>query len=297
MIMESVLAIRTLYFSGCAILFTISACMVNYLFSRKIFPGFKAWTVGSGLSAVAFLLIGLRNMLPDFISIIVSNTLGITAMFFFYIGFKTFAEEKLNLHLHLSFIVIYSVVLFPIFTYISPNLRVRIVIASIATAGYFLMCGLVHYRQGQRGFINLNIMLVSTLFLLVTLRIFRAVYYSISSNDITDLMSSGNLSGLFVLILTTLSSSLLICLMQLNSQKLEAENTKLIDSLQSALNEIKTLKGIVPICSHCKKIRDDKGYWIQIESYIQKHSEAEFSHGICQECEKKYFPDMDIYEE
>ena len=63
-----------------------------------------------------------------------------------------------------------------------------------------------------------------------------------------------------------------------------------------ALSKIKTLSGLLPICSHCKKIRDDKGYWNQIESYIHKHSDAEFSHSICPECAKKYYPDMDLYE-
>lgn len=158
--------------------------------------------------------------------------------------------------------------------------------ASIGTAGYFLMCGLVHYKQGQRGLVRLNIMLLSTLFLLVVLRTLRAVYYSVSSNEMNDLMSSGNLSGILILILIILSTSFLISLMQLNSQKLEAENSKLIDKLQSALKEIKTLKGIVPICSYCKKIRDDKGSWTQIESYIDEHSEADISHGICPECAK-----------
>lgn len=66
---------------------------------------------------------------------------------------------------------------------------------------------------------------------------------------------------------------------------------------KKAEEEIKILKGIVPICSHCKKIRDDKGYWTQIESYISKHSQAEFSHGICQECLEKYYPGMDLEEE
>lgn len=65
--------------------------------------------------------------------------------------------------------------------------------------------------------------------------------------------------------------------------------------LENALENIKTLKGIVPICSHCKKIRDDKGYWNQLEAYMAKHSDAEFSHGICPECAKKYYPDMDLY--
>jgi len=70
-----------------------------------------------------------------------------------------------------------------------------------------------------------------------------------------------------------------------------------ITSLKRALEKVKTLTGLLPICSHCKKIRDDKGYWTQIESYIHAHSEAEFSHGICDDCIKKYYPNNDISEE
>lgn len=66
--------------------------------------------------------------------------------------------------------------------------------------------------------------------------------------------------------------------------RIEKEREKLIDELQNALAEIKTLKGIVPICSNCKKIRDDEGYWNILESYIQQHSDASFSHSICPEC-------------
>lgn len=61
--------------------------------------------------------------------------------------------------------------------------------------------------------------------------------------------------------------------------------------LQKAVETIKTLQGILPICSSCKKIRDDKGYWNQLEAYISQHSEAEFSHGICPECAKKLYPE------
>ncbi len=57
--------------------------------------------------------------------------------------------------------------------------------------------------------------------------------------------------------------------------------------LQHALDNIKTLKGLVPICSYCKSIRDDKGFWQQLEAYVSQHSEAEFSHGICPSCLKK----------
>jgi preprotein translocase subunit YajC len=69
----------------------------------------------------------------------------------------------------------------------------------------------------------------------------------------------------------------------------ELQNQK--NKLQKALDEIKTLRGIIPICSHCKQIRDDEGSWQRIEEYIHSHSEAQFSHGICPGCMKKHYPE------
>ena len=77
----------------------------------------------------------------------------------------------------------------------------------------------------------------------------------------------------------------------------EEQRDRLISDLQKTLSEVKTLRGFLPICSNCKKIRDDKGYWNQIESYIRDRSDAEFSHGICPECANKLYPDMDLYGE
>ncbi len=65
-----------------------------------------------------------------------------------------------------------------------------------------------------------------------------------------------------------------------------------VDELRQALDQIKTLQGILPICSSCKKIRDDRGYWNQVEVYISDHTDAEFTHGICPECVKKLYPWM-----
>ena len=64
--------------------------------------------------------------------------------------------------------------------------------------------------------------------------------------------------------------------------------------LEQALDEIKQLSGLLPVCSSCKKIRDEKGLWNQMEEYIRDHSEAEFSHSICPECAKKLYPDLEI---
>ncbi len=71
-----------------------------------------------------------------------------------------------------------------------------------------------------------------------------------------------------------------------------AELSELNKNLQLALEQIKTLKGIIPICAHCKKVRFDKGYWEQVEKFIERNSEADISHGICPDCLRKYYPDM-----
>jgi len=74
-------------------------------------------------------------------------------------------------------------------------------------------------------------------------------------------------------------------------KRAEEERERLIRELQDALENIKTLRGLLPICSSCKKIRDDHGYWNQLETYIGAHSGAEFTHGLCPECAQKLYPD------
>ena len=75
--------------------------------------------------------------------------------------------------------------------------------------------------------------------------------------------------------------------------KQHEERTDLIRDRKAALTNAKQLSGLLPICANCKKIRDDKGYWSQIESYISKHSAADFSHGICPECFEDQCPDLE----
>ncbi|TKB25900.1 response regulator [Desulfopila sp. IMCC35006] len=75
-------------------------------------------------------------------------------------------------------------------------------------------------------------------------------------------------------------------------KKMMVEREKLRQELEDALERVKLLSGFLPICCSCKKIRDDKGYWQQIELYIMNHSDVEFSHGICEECSKELYPEL-----
>ncbi len=73
--------------------------------------------------------------------------------------------------------------------------------------------------------------------------------------------------------------------------EMQARLNRKIGELREALDHIRTLQGILPICSFCKKIRDDQGYWRQVEVYVRDHSNADFSHGICPDCMKRHYPD------
>lgn len=75
-------------------------------------------------------------------------------------------------------------------------------------------------------------------------------------------------------------------------KKAEEERDKVIEDLQKALSEVKTLRGLIPICANCKNIRDDKGFWREIELYIREHSDARFTHGICPDCREELYPDV-----
>lgn len=72
-------------------------------------------------------------------------------------------------------------------------------------------------------------------------------------------------------------------------RRAEGEKDQLIAELEAALGEVKTLRGIIPICAYCKRVRRDDESWQQIESYVRQHTEAEFSHGICPECLERVF--------
>ena len=73
-----------------------------------------------------------------------------------------------------------------------------------------------------------------------------------------------------------------------------AAQKQLIVKLEDALSKVKTLTGLLPICSGCNKIRDDHGYWSQVEGYIQEHTDAQFTHGLCPDCIRKYFPESEV---
>ncbi|MDA8078257.1 MAG: hypothetical protein M0Z79_04895 [Nitrospiraceae bacterium] len=113
--------------------------------------------------------------------------------------------------------------------------------------------------------------------------------------SVTDYASGKVFSSLFVEIWNGLVHLAFFVVIIILVSKLKAdleERSRLIGELQDAMAEVKTLSGLLPICAWCKNIRDDDGYWNKVESYIAKHTEAEFTHGICPECARKVYPEL-----
>jgi hypothetical protein len=113
------------------------------------------------------------------------------------------------------------------------------------------------------------------------------------------LFDTGMFNAFYFLTITAFEIGWALSFLMMNSQRLESELRHAqrslgtsVAELKKALSEIKTLSGMLPICASCKRIRDDKGYWNQLEEYLQKHTGADFSHGICPECSKRLYPEL-----
>src|SRR4030042_912485 len=187
---------------------------------------------------------------------------------------------KLNLPITLLGILFLAIIFF---TYVYPSVKARIVIFSGLFAYLSLYNAVFCYQKipmllQQKNWFLFWVFLIPGLWWA-----FRALYTLLIETVILDLMQASIVQGLTFLIGIGSAITLYMGLAILNSQRLKRE-------LQKALEEEKTLRGIIPICTSCKKIRDDRGYWNQLESYVRAHSEAEFTHSLCPECQAKLYP-------
>jgi len=134
------------------------------------------------------------------------------------------------------------------------------------------------------------------------------IYNETAKKSVTTLIYLHSGLLLFALIVLLLFRKVRLRYITVLSQKNRALNEEMVSRIQAekekenkiielkkALEQISTLSGLVPICANCKKIRDDKGFWNQLESYIEKHSEAQFSHGICPECAEDLYGNEEWY--
>ncbi|MCM2286643.1 MAG: response regulator [Desulfobacula sp.] len=214
--------LRSLILCLVVVTVTLTLCMLYFLSERKTYPGFLHWTLSFFLFSAGIVLIGLREVLSDFVSIVLSNVLISGAGIVFYSGFAAFVQKKINLYVHLSALIIYTFCV-SFFTYIIPSLLVRIILVSLLMILYFLLVLKILSKEIRPRLGKASPLLTVTLTALALFLGLRAVY-----NLVIRFMDTGYPQALIIEPLTVLAFmilliSLVIGLIQLNYQKLEKD--------------------------------------------------------------------------
>ena len=257
-------------------------CMIYVSQTRKTYPGFHYWTASAVLYFMGNSLLGLRGILPDFFSIVLANALVTATFWIIPYGLALFVQRRHPVWPYLLPVLVVAAWV-SYFTYVSPDIRLRIMFLSVMFTVATLY-SIVLFKRYVPPFLNGSSLLLTVTFSGGALwSTGRLLYTYFFEWDLTSFLSSSLMQSASIVIYCGLFTFVCFGLCVLNFQRLEHD-------LLEAKDEVKVLKGILPICSSCKKIRDDQGYWSQVESYIREHSDATFSHSICPDCLKKLYP-------
>lgn len=281
---KRMLDIRTLSLATSVISLAIMIVMLHIHSTHRIYKGFFYWVVASVFMFVGLTLMSLRGLVPDLLSIIVANGLMIAQYAFVTRGLFSFFDRKSRDWVYPLLFLIY-VPSISYYTYMSPDLSMRIVIISVLAVFLCLLSIVLIHRYSQRIRITVNFLLVMTFSVFIVYGCIRIVYTVYLEEQITDFMMASSMQGVMFLVLIYTNIMMFIGLIMLNQQAMER------DYLESE-KEVRTLRGVIPICMHCKEIRTDDGYWEHLEKYLSDHADVSFTHSICDSCREKYYPEV-----
>jgi hypothetical protein len=264
------------------------ACVMLYMsVSRVTYPGFHRWTLAFVAGGIGMVLISLRHLAPDWLSIVIANS----CVFLFAVllpdGLEAFLESPRRWWLTGGSALV-AVALLSYFTLWQPDLTARIVIVSAEIGLMMAYSAVLLLQKGRQRLGSGNVLLNLIFSFLAMWLLFRAVLTPLLENQSADFMRSSTLQSLSFIVYALGCLATMGGLITLNAQRMENE-------LASADRKIETLTQLVPICSSCKKIRDSHGNWQAVEHYIQDRTDDDLSHSICPECAAKLYPDLDIY--
>jgi hypothetical protein len=291
-----ILDTSTLLMVNALIAVFLACAMAFFKATQKTYPGFDTWTVAILIVPICYVLFILRGLIPDLGSKVLSNTGFTFTATLLLAGTRMFLNRP-RLHRSAYLLPGAAFLVVTTFTYIqdSPiwrNAAITVVISlmSWATAWEFQAHG---PSEGRKLYRTMAVILAfyGVVLLARAIILFRTPDY--------NLLAPSPVQTVYFLVVSVFQLIWGLGFVMLNSQRLTQELLETqrslsgtVTSLEKALTEVKTLRGLLPICAACKKIRDDQGYWQQIEGYIQERSEAQFSHSLCPECLEKLYPSI-----
>lgn len=284
-------------------LITTTTCLALLFFSlsRKENRLFLWAALSSGSLAGAQFLLLLRGKIPDFFSILIANVLAVLCLIAFFEIIRRFTRTRTWERFVGPSILVIQSLLFYWYTYYHPDFSIRVVIASFSYSimtVFILKLLLLNFPKGQ----HFSYIFAAGPFFLVFLISIIRIFLFFSGMQFPENSYESPAYALSATVYGVVSVWMTLSVVFITSNTLQTQMNEIIielrlknNELQVANNEINRLQGIIPICANCKKIRDGEGYWNQVESYIEKRSDALFSHGICEECAKELYGDTKWY--
>lgn len=295
---------RTLLFVVAAVSFLTSASLGIAVAITPQKRDLSLWAVGFVLISASSVLIWARDAAPDFVSIPFANTLGVAGCLIFLRGLNHFLALSTSVWPSVA-VVAGTFVHLMYFTYVEPSLTQRIVWISLVLGATGVLASWRLTTRVSPGMRRIQVFIAALMAIhaaLMAVRIVATLTTTVGS-DLFEANLITTVSALdFALFFPCVGMGLLSMVYKRLSLELmtevglrrqsETDLTATMRDLEKTLREMKTLKGIIPICSSCKKIRDDRGTWEQLELYLRTHSDAEFSHGLCPDCTKRLYPEL-----
>lgn len=268
---------------ACDVTHLAIAIALTYVWlGRKTYAGFGTWTLSTWSAFAGILLLAGRGLIPDLYSVLIANLLLLGTSSLLLSGLLAFCGERPNHQVHAGLLLYGLLIAF--LTFVRPSLQARLVVFSLGIGFLTLLAAYIAWKRLPAVLHDANPLVISTLSFVGSVYLARGILSWIVPPPTENFLDPSPIQGMSLLVYllghTVLSAGLLV----LNAQRVERD-------LQVAMDECKVLQGILPICAHCKKIRDDRGAWNQLEAYIHQHTDAEFSHGICPDCARTFYED------
>lgn len=247
-------------------------------------PGMNNWVWACASQTIGWLMIALRGVIPDWLSIYGGNLILAGSFLNYFFSLKEFREQpyhKWRWYLLLPVLLL----LFIYFTEIKPDIAIRTDIIGVIAFIISVACTrlLLERDHGSLPFSHWFAACVFSLSALVSIG--RVAYLVFVAPPMSSVFARNPATDIILI-----WCCLQVCLLTFSFMLMC--NDKASADLSQAIREIKTLTGLLPICSQCKMIRDDEGSWRQVEAYVQEHSDAEFSHSICPDCIERLYPGL-----
>nr|WP_320131959.1 hypothetical protein [uncultured Holophaga sp.] len=265
---------------ACVASHTAMACVMTYVYlQRKTYPGFGAWVLSSWCSALAITLFLLQGNTPDWLGTLPPNILVLLTLTTLQCGVLKFAGRPTHRARNAVILLVYAGIILWC-TYPAPSMRGRLLASSLPSAFLALETALIAHHELARRHRIINPIISPILVTIAIIYLARAIGFFLLPPGPGRYLAPSSFQGALVLAYLFGHTGLPAGLLILNANRLEIE-------LSRSIQECRVLRGVIPICAYCKKIRDDQGAWDQVEAYLHTHSEATFSHGICPDCLEK----------